>query len=451
MQISRTVGLLFLPFFALCQDVTGPFVHFNTNLGAMDVQLLPDVAPQTVANFLRYVNKGAYNNSIFHRSVSRFIIQGGGFGKNLASIPADAPVVNEFKISNTRGTIAMAKVDGDPNSATNQWFFNLNNNAATLDGQNGGFTAFGRIVSKSSLDVMDKIAAVPIATGVLADPFGEIPLQNYTGGSVQESNLIMVTSITQMDTPQAPAISDNGVITAGGFGGFQSAAPGSFIEIYGSNLSGEISRGWETRDFIANNAPTSLEGVSVTVNGRATFVNYVSPTQVNVQLPAGVPTGGAVPVIVTTNGQASAPVMIPIKTQSAGILAPASFKVGDKQFAAAAHAGGSFVSATAPAVPGETLVFYGIGFGLVNPASVPIAGRVINIPNTLASRVEFKFGGVAGQVAFAGLVQGLVGVYQFNVVVPAGAATGDVPSGGNIERRQPGAESVYSHSDEVNR
>ena len=428
MQIFRTFGLLLLPFLAVCQDVAGPYVHLNTNLGTIDVQLFPDVAPQTVANFLKYVNKGAYNNSIFHRSVKSFIIQGGGFGKDLKSIPADAPVVNEFKISNTRGTIAMAKVDGDPNSATNQWFFNLTNNAANLDANNGGFTVFGRIVSKSSLDVMDKIAAVPIATGVLADPFGEIPLQNYSGGSVQESNLIIVTSITQMDTPQAPSISENGVITAGGFGGYQSAAPGSFIEIYGSNLGGEVSRGWETRDFIANNAPTSLEGVSVTVNGRATFVNYVSPTQVNVQLPAGVPTGGTVPVIVSLNGQASAPVMIPIKTQSAGILAPASFKVGDKQFVAAAHgAGGSFVSATSPAVPGETLVFYGIGFGVVNPTSTPIAGRVTSAANTLAAPVQFKFGGVAGQVAFAGLVQGLVGVYQFNVVVPASAPAGDVP------------------------
>jgi peptidyl-prolyl cis-trans isomerase A (cyclophilin A) len=427
MQITRTLGLFLLPVLAMCQDVTGPYVHFNTNLGVIDVQLFPDAAPQTVANFLRYVNKGAYNNSVFHRSVSKFIIQGGGYSKDLKEIAADAPVVNEYKISNTRGTIAMAKVDGDPNSATNQWFFNLGNNSANLDSQNGGFTVFGRVVSTAGLAVMDKIGALP-NSAVLAAPFDQIPLQNYSSGSVQESNLIIVTSITQMDTPQAPAISENGVITAGGFGGFQSAAPGSFIEIYGSNLAGEVSRGWETRDFVANNAPTTLEGVSVTVDGRATFVNYVSPTQVNVQLPAGVRPGGTVPVVVTSNGQASAPAMIAIKTQSAGILAPASFKVGDKQFVVATHgAGGAFVSSTAPAVPGETLVFYGIGFGVVNPASTAIAGRVINGPNTLASPVQFKFGGRTGQVAFAGLVQGLVGVYQFNVVVPSDVAAGDVP------------------------
>jgi uncharacterized protein (TIGR03437 family) len=291
---------------------------------------------------------------------------------------------------------------------------------------NGGFTVFGRIVSTASLAVMDKIAAIPIRSGVLPDPFGEIPLQNYSGGTVQPENLIVVNSITQMDTPQAPVISDNGVITAGGFGGFSSAAPGSFVEIYGSNLSGEISRGWETRDFVVNNAPTSLEGVSVTVDGRATFISFVSPTQVNVQLPAGV-RAGVVPVVVTSNGQASAPAMIEIKTQSAGILAPASFKIEDKQFAAATHTNGAFLTRAAPAAPGETIIFYGIGFGVVNPVSTAIAGRIINIPNTLASPVQFKFGGSPGQVAFAGLVQQLVGVYQFNVVVPSNAPAGDVP------------------------
>ena len=95
------------------------------------------------------MNKGSYANSIFHRSVANFVIQGGGFRitspTNIDSIPSDPPVVNEYKVSNTRGTIAMAKLGGDPNSATNQWFFNLRDeNATNLDFQNGGFTVSAR-------------------------------------------------------------------------------------------------------------------------------------------------------------------------------------------------------------------------------------------------------------------------------------------------------------------
>ena len=134
----------------MCQDVTGPYVHLNTNLGTIDVQLFPDAAPQTVANFLRYVNKGAYNNSIFHRSVSKFIIQGGGLRKDLKAIAADPPVVNEYKIlEHSRDHRDGEGRCDNPNSATNQWFFNLGNNSANLDSQNGGFTVFGRIVSTS--------------------------------------------------------------------------------------------------------------------------------------------------------------------------------------------------------------------------------------------------------------------------------------------------------------
>jgi uncharacterized protein (TIGR03437 family) len=78
-------------------------------------------------------------------------------------------------------------------------------------------------------------------------------------------------------------------------------------------------------------------------------------------------------------------------------------------------------------MPGEQIVFYGIGFGVVNPASVAIAGQKVRSVNSLAASVQFKFGDNTGQLAFAGLVQGLVGVYQFNVVVPSNVPAGDVP------------------------
>src|ERR1051325_11808227 len=89
----------------------GQTVRFQTNLGNIDVVLLPNDAPKTVANFLAYLHANAYTNSFIHRSVPRFVIQGGGYqwsdAKGPVPIPQSSPVVNEFKVSNTRGTLAM--------------------------------------------------------------------------------------------------------------------------------------------------------------------------------------------------------------------------------------------------------------------------------------------------------------------------------------------------------
>ena len=303
------------------QGTTNQAVRFHTNLGDIDVALLNTAAPNTVANFLMYVSQGSYNNSVIHRSVPGFIFQGGGFqlqNGSLVAIPQGSPVVNEFSVSNTRGTLAMAKLGSDPNSATNQWFFNEGNNAANLDNQNGGFTVFGRIISAAGLAVMDQIAAVPVPSpGPLPSPFDQIPLINYDSGTVQPANFVTVLSVTQLSDIGAPTIADNGVVTASNFGGYASAAPGSYIEIYGSNLGGD-ARGWASTDFVNGNAPTSLGGVTVTVNGRSAYVNYVSPTQINVEIPGVTPTGGSVPVVVTYLGQSSASFMLPIQQNAAG-------------------------------------------------------------------------------------------------------------------------------------
>jgi uncharacterized protein (TIGR03437 family) len=432
-------SLFFLsPLALLCQSPSAATVRFHTTLGDIDVALLSSSAPKTVANFLNYVNRGAYNNSLIHRSVPGFIFQGGGYqvvNGSFNPIPSDPPVQNEFGVSNTRGTVAMAKLGSDPNSATNQWFFNEANNSGNLDNQNGGFTVFGRVINDASLAVMDKIAAVPIpSSGPYQSPFDQLPLVNWTGGQVQEANLVEVLSITQLDRTSVPTIAPNGIVTASNFGGFAYASPGSYIEIYGSNLGGD-ARGWASSDFSNGNAPTSLGNVSVTVNGRPAYVNYVSANQVNVQVPGITPAGGSVPVVVTYLGQPSASVMVSIKQFGAGLLAPAAFKVNDKQYVAAIHAAnGTLVSdgqipgiATAPAVPGETLTLYGIGFGPVNPSSVPIAGAIVRAPTTLANPYQIKIGTTVAQVSYAGLVQGLVGLYQFNVVVPSDAPSGDLP------------------------
>lgn len=167
----------------------------STPAGNIDIELYDDQAPKTVVNFLHYAGRGDYNNSLIHRSVNGFIVQGGGhsYFPNLFSnppgqpsffkIPADPPIQNEFSLSrsNVRGTIAMAKVGGNPNSATSEWFFNLSDsNAANLDNQNGGFTVFGCVLDTGSgtcagtgsgMNVIDTIAALPTFDGANKYPF----------------------------------------------------------------------------------------------------------------------------------------------------------------------------------------------------------------------------------------------------------------------------------------
>jgi cyclophilin family peptidyl-prolyl cis-trans isomerase len=171
-------------------DISNTMVRFDTSAGAINVELFDKQAPRTVANFLNYIRNGRYANGIFHRLVSGFVLQGGGFqfASNLANplspVATDPPVQNEFGISNTQGTLAMAKVGGDPNSATSQFFFNLADNSANLDSQNGGFTVFGKIVGPSDQQVLDTLASAPIRDESKGDPnspFGSIPLINYTG------------------------------------------------------------------------------------------------------------------------------------------------------------------------------------------------------------------------------------------------------------------------------
>ena len=189
------------------QIANATVVEFQTSLGNFEVNLYDNTTPETVANFLNYVNNGQYTSSVIHRSVPGFVVQGGGFVFDMAlpleSVPTFSPVTNEPELANVRGTIAMAKIGGDPNSATSQWFFNLNNNTANLDGQNGGFTVFGEVVG-NGMDVVDAIAALPIFNfgGVVA----ELPLRDYTsqdftnGVDPDASNLVVISAIVVTDT-----------------------------------------------------------------------------------------------------------------------------------------------------------------------------------------------------------------------------------------------------------
>jgi cyclophilin family peptidyl-prolyl cis-trans isomerase len=170
-------------------DVSNSTVRLDTSAGPINLELFDQETPLTVNNFLSYLNSGRYTDTVFHRSVPGFVLQGGGFVFNsnparLDAVVTDNPVQNEPGISNTRGTVAMAKLGGDPNSATSQFFFSLADNSSTLDSQNGGFTVFAKVADDASQAVVDQLAAIPTQnrasnSNPSTSAFTNLPLQNY--------------------------------------------------------------------------------------------------------------------------------------------------------------------------------------------------------------------------------------------------------------------------------
>lgn len=180
------------------------------------MELFETQTPVTTANFLKYIDNGAYTNGIFHRSIRDFVIQGGGFrlvngtdGTSLTAVSTFAPIINEFKISNTRGTVAMAKLPDNPNSATSQWFINLADNSSNLDNQNGGFTVFGRIVF-GGMNVIDAIEDLPVTKLNLNGSSTPVPLIDFDGSQVRMSNFVQIDHV---DVTDVTGVFDEGVLS----------------------------------------------------------------------------------------------------------------------------------------------------------------------------------------------------------------------------------------------
>jgi peptidyl-prolyl cis-trans isomerase A (cyclophilin A) len=142
-------------------EAGNPKVLMETSLGTIKIELFAKEAPISVKNFLNYVHKGTYNGTIFHRVISGFMIQGGGFTSDMRPKPTDAPIKNEAGngLKNDRGTLAMART-GMPDSATDQFFINVvNNNGLNRPSPDGfGYAVFGKVIE--GMDVVDKIRAV---------------------------------------------------------------------------------------------------------------------------------------------------------------------------------------------------------------------------------------------------------------------------------------------------
>ena len=156
--------------------VVKPQVKFTTTMGDIIIELESERAPKSVANFLMYVKGGQYNDTVFHRVIPTFMIQGGGYTKNLSYKSTLDPIENEASngLSNLRGTVAMARQD-DPNSATTQFFINVVDNKFLNFNLGGspGYAVFARVIS--GMDVVDKIRAVK--TDSLTAGFADKPLE----------------------------------------------------------------------------------------------------------------------------------------------------------------------------------------------------------------------------------------------------------------------------------
>ena len=161
-------------------------IRFTTNKGVFDVELNEAAAPKTCENFLQYVRSGFYNGTIFHRVISGFMIQGGGFEPGLQQKETKAPIENEANngLKNAKYTIAMARTN-DPHSATSQFFINvadndfLNHTSPTPRGW--GYAVFGKVVAGT--DVVDAIAAVRTAS---RSWYGDVPVEDVVMEKVEE-------------------------------------------------------------------------------------------------------------------------------------------------------------------------------------------------------------------------------------------------------------------------
>ncbi|MGH8482073.1 MAG: peptidylprolyl isomerase [Nevskiaceae bacterium] len=176
MRSLLVAAFLLLPLAVHAQGKKPVNIALETSFGTITLELYPDKAPDSVANFVQYAKAGHYDGVVFHRVIKGFMIQGGGYDESNNQRPTKAPIKNEAKngLKNVRGSVAMART-GDPHSATAQFFINhADNDFLDYPGRDGwGYAVFGKVTA--GMDVVDQIATVP--TGSIP-PFGrDVPLK----------------------------------------------------------------------------------------------------------------------------------------------------------------------------------------------------------------------------------------------------------------------------------
>jgi cyclophilin family peptidyl-prolyl cis-trans isomerase len=296
------------PLEARCYLSGDPIVQVNTNFGNFQIELLPADAPQSVANFLSYVDSGAYTNTIFHRSEQPSasvpndigIVQTGGYTSASATftnvsqfqtIPTKAPIPLEYNLPNTAGTVAMARLGGsNTTTATDEFFINDIDNSTTLGASNGGgYAVFGKI-DATGMQVVNKIAALSTTK---ADPnnqssaFNQLPLG-------PNNQLVQISSITLLDGVYGTVFSDtngNGTQDSGepgvagrtvfvnvdGSGQPDSNNPSATTDANGNYVIGAVPAGsYQVEEVLPSGASltTKLQTVTFAASQAATNVNF---------------------------------------------------------------------------------------------------------------------------------------------------------------------------------
>ena len=244
--------------------ISGSTVKIETPLGSFIVETYDTITPVTSQNFLDLVAGGNYADMFFHRSSTGFVVQGGGFAypegaTQPTSVSNNGTITNEFSRwfdsaigglaagtpLNTRGTLAMAKLGGDPNSANSQWFVNLADNSSNLDAQNGGFTVFAHVLY-DGMDTVDAIAALPRVNA--GSPYDTLPVRDFTSGIIQRQHLVTTSSsvvqeltyeITVNTNPLAlNATIENGLLVIAGIQGQSGSAD---VTVVATDLQGNTA------------------------------------------------------------------------------------------------------------------------------------------------------------------------------------------------------------------
>jgi peptidyl-prolyl cis-trans isomerase A (cyclophilin A) len=266
-----------------------PVVEVQTNYGNVYIELFSDLTPATVDNFMGYVERDDWDNTFFHRHVTNFVIQGGGWSydedrEDVDHVTQQDPVVNEFNRSNLKWTVAMAKIgaqyetdenddfildeNGDkilingtgPDSATSEWFINLSDNSDNLDNQNGGFTVFGEVVG--GREVVNTIAGLRVVN--LGGTFTTVPVgDNFDvgGDTLLNEDLVVIEDIVLVYDPDTSLLADTSVVPGGAANGANHATVtiesqfGRAIAFRQIGLSG----GWTVTDL---NLKTDQSGTS---------------------------------------------------------------------------------------------------------------------------------------------------------------------------------------------